>query len=57
MKDEDRKAAMEKICEDIISGVRETTPYFKSLVEKYPNNKPFESELIADVVRLMHSGK
>lgn len=57
MSDEERKIEMKKICEDIISGARETTPYFKSLVEKYPNNKPFESELIADVVRLMHSGK
>lgn len=46
MTDEERIIAMADIHEKIMSGLRGTTPYFKSLVEAYPKNKPHEAQLI-----------
>ena len=57
MTDEDRIAEMAKIYDEIMSGMRETTPYFKSLIEIYPKNKPCEAELIAGIKRIMKSGR
>ncbi len=55
MSDEERIIAMADIYSDIMSGMRETTPYFKSLVEMYPQNKPYEAQLIADMKKFMKS--
>ena len=57
MSDDERIIEMGKIYGEIMSGLRETTPYFKSLVEMYPKNKPCEAELIAGIKRVMKSGK
>ena len=57
MTDEERIIEMGKIYGEIMSGLRETTPYFKSLVEIYPKNKPCEAELIAGIKRIMKRGK
>ena len=57
MADEERIIEMGKIYGEIMSGLRETTPYFKSLVEMYPKNKPCEAELIAGIKRIMKLGK
>ena len=57
MTDEERIIEMGKIYGEIMSGLRETTPYFKSLVETYPKNKPCEAELIAGIKRIMKCGK
>ena len=57
MADEERIIEMGSIYGEIMSGLRETTPYFKSLVEIYPKNKPCEAELIAGIKRIMKRGK
>ena len=57
MADEERITRMAKIYDDIMSGARDTTPYFKSLVEMYPKNKPYEAELIASIKRIMKSDR
>ena len=57
MNDDERIIEMGKIYGEIMSGLRETTPYFKSLVEMYPKNKPCEAELIAGIKSVMKSGK
>ena len=57
MPDVERIAEMSKVYDDITSGARETTPYFKSLVEMYPKNKPCEAELIAGIKRVMKCEK
>ena len=57
MTDQEITVAMGKIYDDITSGAQETTPYFKSLVEMYPQNKPYEAELIEGIKRVMKLGK
>ena len=57
MADEERIIEMGRIYGEIMSGLRETTPYFKSLVEIYPKNKPCEAELIEGIKRIMKNGK
>lgn len=53
MPDDERMIEMGKVYGEIMSGLRETTPYFKSLVEMYPKNKPCEAELIAGIKKFM----
>ena len=57
MPDGERIAEMTKIYDEVTSGARETTPYFKSLIEIYPKNKPCEAELIAGIKRIMKAGR
>ena len=57
MPDSERAAEMAKKYDELISDTREDMQYFKFLAELYPQNKPYEAELIAGIKRIMKAGR
>ena len=57
MPDSERVAEMAKKYDELISDTREDMQYLKFLAELYPQNKPYETELIAGIKRIMKAGR